>query len=171
MLRRLRRFLALKPMDRRIVLRAAIWLPGMDLALRVRGFQWLIQHAPTARPAQGGVQPEAVERARRYSRWLAAVSRHHIARARCLQRSLVLHYWLRQEGLPSELRIGVQRAGDGILGHAWVELDGQVVTDAPSAIAHFAPLIGLKAERAVLGRRQAPFSRHELSSIGLEGER
>ena len=32
-------------------------------------------------------------------------------RARCLHRSLTLHSWLRHQGFPSELRIGVIKDG------------------------------------------------------------
>ena len=55
----------------------------------------------------------------------------------CLDRSVFLWFVLRQQRLDPELRIGVTRADGGIDGHAWVELDGAVINDAPDIADHF----------------------------------
>jgi hypothetical protein len=81
--------------------------------------------------------PEELYRARRYAYWLNIASRHHVVRARCLHRSLVLHHWLRRERMPSDLRIGVRKDNGTLKAHAWVELGGRVVSDSPSAVAAF----------------------------------
>jgi hypothetical protein len=67
-------------------------------------------------------------------------ARHHVVPAHCLHRSLVLHAWLRREGLPSSLRIGVQKANGELRAHAWIELAGQVINDRPAAVAPFGVL-------------------------------
>lgn len=46
-------------------------------------------------------------------------------RGRCLRRSLVLGALLREHG--PVLRIGVRRRGDGIVAHAWIEIEGTPV--------------------------------------------
>jgi hypothetical protein len=96
---------------------------------------------PAGRPADA----PARHRAARYAWAIALAARHHVVRARCLHRALVLHRWLRREGLPSELRIGVRKVDGALLAHAWVELDGEAVGDQPAAVAAFAPLTGLQA--------------------------
>jgi hypothetical protein len=50
--------------------------------------------------------------------------------ALCLQRSAVIACLLKRCGLPAELVIGVQRTP--FRAHAWVEVRGKVVGDAPS---------------------------------------
>ena len=51
-----------------------------------------------------------------------------IRRRRCLMRSLVLYRLLRQAGCPSDLVVGVRPdPKKGILAHAWLERDGQVI--------------------------------------------
>ena len=135
---RLRRFLALPPADQGLLIRAFISLGVVDIALRLAGFQWVMRRARSvSQSSSPHVDAQALSRARRYAHWLSCASRNHIVRARCLHRSLVLHRWLRQENLPSILRIGVRKEGDDLKAHAWVELAGQPVNDPPSAVAPF----------------------------------
>jgi len=91
------------------------------------------------------VPPQAVgadhfRRANEYARYLEIAARYHPVRARCLHRALALHEWLRREGLPSDLRLGVRRDADELKAHAWVELAGRLVRDGPAEIAEFTPL-------------------------------
>ena len=140
MLRRLRSYLALAPGDRRLLRRAFVALALVELGLRRAG----VRGWSTRTPATNGraVDAAALLRARRYARFIDLAARHHPLRARCLHRSLALQGWLRREGLPSTLRIGVRREGGAMLAHAWVELAGQVVNDRPAAVAAFTPLAG-----------------------------
>ncbi len=132
------RYLALERADRRLLWRAYIWLAAMDIALRVVGFRRLIRQP--AALTEGSASPDALYRAERYARWLAIASRHHVVRARCLQRSLVLHHWLCRDGLPNRLRIGVRKGGGALQAHAWVEIGGIAVNERPAALATFVPL-------------------------------
>lgn len=139
MTRSLHRFLALSGPERARFIRAYVDLGLIDVALRVFGFRRIIGRVP-ASPADRIIHPEDRSRAGRYAHWIEVASRHHIVRARCLQQSLVLHQWLRREGLPSELRIGVRKEGGALRAHAWVELGDQIVNDRLDAVAGFAPL-------------------------------
>ncbi|MGH2492991.1 MAG: lasso peptide biosynthesis B2 protein [Candidatus Limnocylindria bacterium] len=136
----LRRFVSLPRDDRRLFLAAMLSLLVTDAGLRVLGFQRLCEliAPPAARRAAG--HPDDVVRSQRYRRWIDAAARHHPARTHCLQRSLVLHWWLRREGVPSELRVGVRKEDDRLQAHAWVELGAYVLNDPSAKISQFAVL-------------------------------
>jgi hypothetical protein len=59
----------------------------------------------------------------------------------CLERSLLIYRYLLRDGARPELVCGVERTGDGIEGHAWVQLDGRPVSDSPEAVERFAPIV------------------------------
>lgn len=127
--------------DAWLFLRASADLLRIDMALRQHGYQAIMTQLDREElRSNATIKPRDIRRARRYGRRIEHASRYNLPRARCLHRSLVLHRWLRQEGLPSELRIGVLKDGQDLKAHAWVELGDQVVNDAPRAIAMFAPL-------------------------------
>ncbi len=127
--------------DIRAAARAWLWLLWIDLVLRVLPFQRVLDRAagPTEAAA---LSASDVRRARTYASVIELAARHHLIRARCLHRSLVLAGWLRSDGLSSALRIGVRKESDGIAAHAWVEVGGAVVNDYPEAVATFVPLGG-----------------------------
>jgi hypothetical protein len=163
---RLKRFRSLSRADRWVLLRALVWLGLIDLALRVVGFQAVLNRvAASPIPETDSPGQSDVWRARHYARWLDVASRHHVVRARCLHRSLVLHHWLNQDGIPSQLQIGV-RKDDGILkAHAWVEMDGQAVNDPPSTVSSFTPLTRFRAANQLSGR--IPQSRSDERGINM----
>jgi hypothetical protein len=149
LLQRVRRYLALPQADRRLFIRAFIGLVLVDLKLRTSGSQRLISPAELAEqrpPRQSST--EFLQQAECYARWLEIAARHHVVRAQCLHRSLVLHRWLRREGLPSELRIGVRKEDGALKAHAWVELGGEVVREGRNAVAAFTPLANTIAGRS-----------------------
>lgn len=58
----------------------------------------------------------------------------------CLARSLALWHWLGQEGIGSELRIGVRIENGTSHGHAWVEHDGTPIGEAADIRQRFTPV-------------------------------
>jgi hypothetical protein len=54
--------------------------------------------------------------------------------------SVVLRALLRHDGIEGELRIGVRSEPSGLAAHAWVEVDGLPVNDAPGIADVFLPL-------------------------------
>jgi hypothetical protein len=56
----------------------------------------------------------------------------------CLQRSATLVCLLRDFGMPASLVLGAQHLP--FCGHAWVELDGDVVNDNPSTVRKYGVL-------------------------------
>ena len=141
MLQRVKRFLALRRHDQWLIARAFVWLGVLALGLRVLGFRRVTQRPWLPALAERPVSDEELRHARHYAWAINLAGRHHAVRARCLLLSLTLHHWLRREGLPSRLRIGVRKEGSALLAHAWVELNGQVVNDTAAAVAAFAPLV------------------------------
>lgn len=65
------------------------------------------------------------------------LARHVPFEAKCLVRSLVVWWELKQRGLPAHLKLGVATT-DGFAAHAWVELSRCPVTDTLDAISDFA---------------------------------
>jgi hypothetical protein len=153
----LKRLFELEPADRRTLARAFGALAWMSFALRFRGFRQLFTAIEQTKPA---VIPsgEDLRRARTYARWISAASRHHLVRANCLERSLVLHRWLRREGLPSVLRIGVRTDEGKLIAHAWIEITGEPLGDRPDALGSFRTFDGLEAA-ALVGSDLRTFDR------------
>jgi hypothetical protein len=102
-------------------------LAAIDLSLRIAGFAWTL--GAVRRTSQGSheVRNIAITDAEAVARLVAMAGALYPGRARCLQRSLALHWRLRRYGVPNELRIGVQPYG--FLAHAWVEVHGNPVGD------------------------------------------
>jgi hypothetical protein len=122
--------------------RATMDLFRIHLALRRYGFQHVITEIESS-TAQRKTVIAAIDirRAQRYGRRIATAAKYGLPTAQCLHRSLVLHSWLRDQGFPSELRIGVRKDGNELRAHAWVELAGLVVNDSPTALRQFTPLV------------------------------
>lgn len=66
-----------------------------------------------------------------------AVARQWPFRAPCLTRSLTLWWLLKQQGINSELCIGVRNKGNKFEAHAWLERDGIVLNDSIEHIQKF----------------------------------
>lgn len=139
------RWLALHHGERRIVARALGDLVFIDLALRVRGFRRIFSDIERSLAPPKDVTDADVIRARSYARWIDAAARHHLVQAHCLHRSLVLHRWLREEGVPSVLRIGVRTDEGKLASHAWVEVRGELINDRRELVTLFRPLDQLAA--------------------------
>ncbi len=71
-------------------------------------------------------------------RMVGIASRYGFYRPNCLQRSLVLWWLLRIQGLESDLRIGVRKQAGRFEAHAWVEYAGEVLNDRRDIHQHFA---------------------------------
>lgn len=166
--RRLRRFARLSNADRRLLARSFVALAVVDLGLRTRGFQRLIESAQSAAVwAPRSVHQADVLRAQRYARWLNIASRFHLVPAHCLHRSLALHNWLLNEGLPSNLRIGVRKEDGELKAHAWIELGGQAIGDRSDAVAGFKLLKTFGGAQPTWTRsRRAPETEHFAVSSG-----
>jgi hypothetical protein len=137
-----RRFQVRPVEERALILRASIALPMTGIGLRIFGFRrWkeLIERFSPLRctplTAQPGVQLEIAGRAVRAIR---SAELHGPATPNCLERSVVLWWLLRRDGIAGELHIGARKTGSQFEAHAWVELAGQVLNDTLEVHKHYA---------------------------------
>jgi len=141
---------------------ASVWLRlvVVGIGLRWCGFPTVAGWVP-ARTRDIGQEdlPYAVH----HADLIARAARRLPFQRRCLARSLTLHWWLRAEGVPSDLRIGVRKDGHDLAAHAWVVI-GDTPIDEMAAVAPFTPLkpIGVRhttSPIASLGRLMDPDGR------------
>jgi hypothetical protein len=76
--------------------------------------------------------------------WIVRVAcRNGWARGNCLSESTTLWLLLKGAGHTASIRIGARRSEGGLEAHAWVELDGSILTGGAETIVEysaFAPL-------------------------------
>jgi hypothetical protein len=137
----LRRFLALTPDERRVLVSATFWVAVVKLGLGRIPFATLrrlvtIGRRNVARSAGDRVIPDQVAWA------VTLVSRHVPGPTTCLSRALTVQGMLARLGYPSRLHVGVLRGKQGqVEGHAWVECEGRIlIGGTPSEIGQFSPL-------------------------------
>jgi hypothetical protein len=128
--------------DRRLLVRAALWLPAVDLGLRTLGFTRVRRLlARGASPAAGAAAPaERPGQAERLAWIVAAAARHHLYPVKCLTRSLVLWHLLARRGIAADLRIGVHPESGSLRAHAWVEHRGRLLAEPEGVDERFAAL-------------------------------
>ena len=115
------------------MLRLALLKAALHLLGFARTWRWRSVRAE-AIPPMTDVNADFVAQAE-YAVAMAAAL--YPGRAACLERSLLLYWWLRGAGVPVEYRMGVQMYP--FLAHAWVEFRGQVVNDVPEHVKLFRP--------------------------------
>lgn len=142
-MRRLRKFLALGPSDRRLLLRAALWLGLVRAGLWVLPFQNLLDRLMSLGPGRESSSP-ALGAADRIGWAVLAASRYVPGTRSCLPRALAATALLRGAGLPARLRVGVTK-GDGgrTEAHAWVESGGRVIVGAEE-LERYVPISVMK---------------------------
>jgi hypothetical protein len=59
-------------------------------------------------------------------------------RPTCLEESLALWYFLNDQGILSQLRIGVRKTDGKFEAHAWVEYQGQTLNQSDELHKHYA---------------------------------
>jgi hypothetical protein len=148
--------------------RASCRLFLVAVALRWLGYRWAIARVPAT--GRRRIDDGDLMRAERYAKAIDASEQHQPMPTRCLARSLALHWWLRSEDLPSDLRIGVAKQGAALLAHAWVELGGSPVNERPAEVASFTPLTSMErslgTSHSAITRR-APHGNPWLRSIEM----
>lgn len=123
------RFWRLSLRERRLLMLAFVLLPIAAIRLRLRGAASLRQDAAPPPPANVSEPPVVGEAAR----MVKAAAYYTPLPVTCLPQSMVLQQLLRREGVETELRIGVRKAGGALDAHAWVEYQGRPVND-PSVV-------------------------------------
>lgn len=117
------------------VLRSGVMIAALKLSLKLRGYkhtvEWIRRRVASV-PQRTDVEPTAVKAA---EWWVAMAAAFYPGRAECLERSLVLYYVLRRQGVPVGYCHGVQPWP--LISHAWVEYRGEVINDVPERVKEF----------------------------------
>lgn len=116
---------------------AAIALHWFGLNTVLRGLQKITSAQPSQESQPGSSHTFAQVQSTTYLVEVAA--QNGIYRANCLQRSLVLWWLLYQQRINSNLRIGVSKAENTLLAHAWVEYQGNILNDRPDVGQTYKP--------------------------------
>jgi hypothetical protein len=134
-MRRLRRLLALTPLERRWLLRV------LPIVVVVRLALWCIPYGRVRHLACRLVGPphDTTVTPGTIARSVALVSRL-VPRATCLTQAIVVEALLTQAGIDSRLRIGVARQPDGnrFEAHAWVEHKSRILIGEVPDMGRFA---------------------------------
>jgi hypothetical protein len=136
--------------ERRIALEAAATLIATWAGLRVAGYRrWrnLLARFTPADSQQAAHQDFADSKTiESNSRTIAdmeeSAARHVPFESNCLERSVTLWWLLRRRGIPADLRIGVRKDSGSFEAHAWVEVNGTVLSESGDQHTHFVPLEG-----------------------------
>ena len=111
-------------------------LLGLYLALRLVSFDRLEAFTRLAKE-KGGVPVEALAWAWRRQRLVSVAARLHLLSMTCLPRALALRWMASRSGIPAQLRIGMSKSSTGMLAHAWVEVQGEMIGEPDDIIARF----------------------------------
>lgn len=126
-MKRLRRFLRLQSNERWLLIKAALLLEGIKLAMRLIPFKVLRRLADRAgrtfvRRRSGTLPAQTVAWA------VETVSRNTPGEKTCLTQALAAQVLLTRRGYSSLLHIGVVKDENGeLLAHAWVECQNEIV--------------------------------------------
>jgi hypothetical protein len=130
-LRRARRFFSLPPARRALYLRAA----GTTALIRIG--LWALHPRTLLRYVADRVErvrekgaAERIDSPEEVARAVQRVARR-IPRASCLTQALAAQLLLARQGTTSELCIGVTRTTGEFTAHAWVEIEGSIVSGGP----------------------------------------
>src|SRR6185369_2789042 len=123
-LRKLSHFWRLPWRQKWLVLQAMVLLPFAWLGLTTLGLQRSVAICRRLLPSATAPAAASLDDARTITWLLGLATRHSVASANCLRRSLVLWFLLRRRRIPAEIRIGVRKELGQFQAHAWVEVAG-----------------------------------------------
>lgn len=121
--------------DAVLATRALAWalvLPALKHMVSVKSLA-AVMHQPQRRATRDA---DRERRIMTFAHWSARLTRWNSG-GNCLERSLIAYRYLCAAGAHPTLVIGVGRGAIGVIGHAWVLVDGQLVGEPPSAIASY----------------------------------
>ena len=143
--RRFDRLLGLNAVQWRALGASLFLVPAVQVSLQRKGF--LVTARFLGRRSDRRPVAPDVDLGRRLSEAVAIVAGRRLVGAPCLSRSLVVWFLLRRRGIDAEVVIGAEPPTDGVLpAHAWVEVDGVPVNDAPTVRDRFGSF-GVKLPR------------------------
>lgn len=130
----------LEAVSRSLLWRSLILLPLVASSLKCLGVKrtqtallWLLP-APT----QASEAENSTAHIAKTVRMVRIAAAYYQPWANCLKKSLVLWSLLRQQGISSEIRVGVRQNDQTFEAHAWVEYKGIVLNDVRDVRDRFA---------------------------------
>ena len=128
------------------VLGWAMVLPVLKHLVPVRSLARLMYLAPGHAPRDAAREDRIVT----FARWAARVMRWRSG-GNCLERGLIAYRYLSAAGANPTLVVGLGRADrGGIVGHAWVLVDGKPAGDALSALSEYTPVFAFAGDGSLL---------------------
>ena len=127
-----------------LLVTSAILLPLTALWLHLFGLKRTQQFMKYFTPAAPKTSPRKEEELRygqMVARMVSVAANHGLYRANCLKKSLVLCWLLKRKGIKADLHIGVQKKGELLDAHSWVEISGNVLIDDENTIQGFRALL------------------------------
>jgi hypothetical protein len=137
-----------RPTDSWLASRIFAW------AVFVRVAKYVISLRTLVKLVSPALQPGARDAGRErriglFSDWASRVVRP-ASPGNCLERSLVAYRYLVDAHAEPRLVIGFRRGEHGVLGHAWVLVDGRPLSDSPAAVAEYHVAMSFEAGGRVL---------------------
>lgn len=129
---RLRTFIAQSRQDKLAFIQAWSVFAAATLAVRLAGMSRAVSWLVPDKHVQAKEWPRA-------ALWLPIAGKYWPSGGKCLPRSIALLALLRRNGIDAELRIGVQKSGNALDAHAWVEVKGIPVSEHESVAQRYAP--------------------------------
>jgi hypothetical protein len=118
------------------VMRCLLLLSACDISLRTLGFARTMR---IARSLAGTGEAEVPDQLVRHTlKNVVVATALYPGRSKCLEQAVASFLLLRRRGASVQLRLGVQPYP--FCAHAWLELNGQPLTETPDVIARFAML-------------------------------
>lgn len=122
-----------------------VWAAALPVLKRVLPLPTVVKLAARRRPRAGSSRNRE-EEVTTLARWLYA--RSSVRDDNCLERSLLTYRFLAQRGADPLLFIGVRKGEDGVLGHAWVTVNGEPVYEAADELTDYATVVTFGAAGA-----------------------
>jgi hypothetical protein len=127
--------------QKKVFFSSLVYLNIVNFLLTLFRYQDLYNFLKNRIPLKEGLPQDIfIPQAIKMAEVVELAARRRLVNATCLRRSLVLWFLLRREGIDSNLRFGVRKAGTEIMGHAWVEIEGSVINDDESVTKQFTPM-------------------------------
>ncbi len=147
-MKRLRRFLRLTTSEQWLLIKAALLLEVIKVAMHLLPFGVLQRLVDGAGKSSGGLQGGQQCSATRAAWAVKTASRHVPGEKTCLAQALATQVLLTRRGHPALLHIGVVRdEGGKFQAHAWVECKGKIVIGGHE-LERYTLLTTLQANRA-----------------------
>lgn len=134
-MRRLRRFAAMPPSERRLLIRALLYVGAVRTGLWILPLRVVREKILRFRESSGGgfSVNEIV--------WAVKIASRYVPAASCLTQALAAQALLARSNHHSRIEIGIAKEGGLFAAHAWLVCGERIVLGGPD-VAGYAPLAG-----------------------------